>query len=145
MKGLFTEHYIDIPEDKVDVLETMAEKVEELESRQDALISENVELKKALVEVEKDNVLDSMMEGLALSQQEKFAALSEGIDFDGDLSTYKKKLSVIKENYFGTEKKSFTSSNIEEETFEGNSLTESVHIDPSVNKYVQAISRSIKK
>jgi len=145
MKGLFTEHYINIPEDKVDVLETMAEKVEELESRQDALISENVELKKALVEVEKDNVLDSMMEGLALSQQEKFAALSEGIDFDGDLSTYKKKLSVIKENYFGTEKKSFTSSNIEEETFEGNSLTESVHIDPSVNKYVQAISRSIKK
>ena len=145
MKGLFAEHYIDVPQDKVDVLETMAEKVEELEGKQDALIAENVELKKAFVEVEKERLLDSMMEDLALSQQEKFAALSEGIDFDGDLATYQKKLSIIKENYFGSDKKAPASTNIVEETFEGETSTETVHLDPTVSKYVQAISRSIKK
>jgi len=145
MKGLFAEHYIDVPQDKVDVLETMAEKVEELEGKQDALIAENVELKKAFVEVEKERLLDSMMEDLALSQQEKFAALSEGIDFDGDLGTYQKKLSIIKENYFGSDKKVHASTNIIEESFEGETSAETVHLDPTVSKYVQAISRSIKK
>jgi hypothetical protein len=146
LKTLFNEHYISIPENKVDVLESLADKVEELEAKLNESINENVEMKKAFVEVEKTNVFESYLDDLAMSQQEKFKALAEGIDFDGDVETYAKKLSIIKEKYFVSEKTAPVSTNIEEETFEGGeTLTESVNVDPSVNRYVQAISRSLKK
>lgn len=146
LKTLFNEHYISIPENKVDVLESLADKVEELEAKLNESINENVEMKKAFVEVEKTNVFESYLDDLAMSQQEKFKALAEGIDFDGDIETYAKKLSIIKEKYFVSEKTAPVSTNIEEETFEGGeTLTESVNVDPSVNRYVQAISRTLKK
>ena len=144
LRGLFTEHYINVPQEKVDVIETLASKVEELEAMLDEQISENVEIKRSLVEAEKKEVFESFLDDLALSQQEKFKALSEGIEFDGDLDTYARKLEVIKEAYF-TEKKTFTSTNIEEETFEGETTANVVNVDPSVNRYVQAISRTTKK
>ena len=145
LKNLFAEHYIEVPEDKVDVIEALADKVEVLEAKLDEQINENVEIKRAMVEVEKETVLESYFDGLALSQQEKFAALAEGVDFDGDIDTYSRKLSIIKETYFVSSKRAPTSTNIEEETFEGDVTTGTIGIDPSVNKYVQAISRSIKK
>ena len=144
LKGLFAEHYIDVPEEKVDVLEALASKVEELEANLDETINENVELKKIVAEVEKDDILESLSEGLALSQVEKFKALAEGIDFDGDLETYAKKLAFVKESYFNA-KKTITSTNIEEETFEGEVATTTVSVDPTVNRYVQAISKTVKK
>jgi hypothetical protein len=143
LKGLFAEHYINVPEDKVDVIETLASKVDELEAMLDEQIIENVEIMRSLVEAEKKEVIESFLNNLALSQQEKFKALSEGVEFDGDLETYARKLEIIKEAYF-TEKKVFTSTNIEEETFEGDTAANVVHVDPSVNRYVQAISRTTK-
>jgi len=145
LKNLFAEHYIEVPEDKVDVIEALADKVEVLEAKLDEQINENVEIKRAMVEVEKETVLESYFDGLALSQQEKFAALAEGVDFDGDIDTYSRKLSIIKETYFVNARRAPTSTNIEEETFEGEVTSGTIGIDPSVNKYVQAISRSIKK
>jgi hypothetical protein len=145
MKNLFAEHYIDVPQEKVDVLEALAAKVEELEEMLDETISENSDLKAAFVDVEKKEVFESTIQDLAMSQQEKFKALAEGIDFDGDLETYAKKLAIIKENYFATEKKAPAESNITEETFEGETATNTVSIDPSVNRYVQAISKTIKR
>lgn len=144
LRSLFAEHYIDVPSDKVDVLEAMAEKVAALEEKMDEVISENVELKNALVEDYRQDVFAELASDLALTQQEKFAALAEGIEFDGDLDTYAKKLMIVKENYFNTETTSY-SSNIEEETFEGE-LTESTKsVDPVVGRYVQAIARTVKK
>jgi len=144
LRNLFAEHYIDVPSDKVDVLEAMAEKVAALEEKMDEVISENVELKNALVEDYRQDVFAELASDLALTQQEKFAALAEGIEFDGDLDTYAKKLMIVKENYFNTETTSY-SSNIEEETFEGE-LTESTKsVDPVVGRYVQAIARTVKK
>lgn len=145
LKGLFAEHYIDVPEDKIDVIESLAQKVEQLEEQNDSLITENVNLKHAFVDVERENVLESFMSDMALSQQEKFAALAEGIDFDGDLDTYARKLSIIKENYFGVERVATTSTNIEEETFEGEETPVVQAADPTISRYAQAISRSIKK
>ena len=145
LKGLFAEHYIDVPQEKVNVIESLAAKVEELESMLDEQISENTEIKRALVDSEKKEVYESFVTDLALSQQDKFAALAESVDFDGDLEVYARKLSYIKENYFATEKKAPTSTNIEEETFEGESELNNSSIDPSVNRYVQAIARGIKK
>lgn len=145
LKGLFAEHYIDVPQEKVNVIESLAAKVEELESRLDEQISENVQIKRALVDSEKKEVYESFVSDLALSQQDKFAALAESVDFDGDLEVYARKLSYIKENYFASEKKAPSSTNIVEETFEGETETNNVSIDPVVNRYVQAISRGIKK
>lgn len=144
LQGLFAEHYIDVPEDKVNVLEALAAKVEALEDRLDDTINENTELKAVVAEVERNEIFESLCEGLAFSQVEKFRALAEGIDFDGDVETYGRKLSFVKENYFKT-KSSVYASNIEEETFEGEESTSTVSIDPTVNRYVQAISKTIKK
>ena len=143
LQGLFAEHYISVPQEKVNVLEALADKVAALEDKLDDSINENVELKRIFAEVEREDVLDSLSEGLALTQQEKFKALAEGIEFDGDIESYAKKLTFVKENYF-SKKQVATSTNIEEETFEGESSTSTVSVDPVVNRYVQAISKSVK-
>lgn len=144
LKNLFAEHYIDVPQDKVDVIESLADKVAALEQKLDEAISENAEIKNSLLEVEKDNVIADVAEDLTMSQQEKFAALAEGIEFDGDLEKFADKLQFVKESYFGAEKKA-TTTNIEEETFEGEVSPQTVSVDPAVNKYVQAIARSVKR
>jgi hypothetical protein len=143
LKSLFAEHYINVPQEKVDVLEALAEKVEALEGKLDEVITENAELKVVLAEESAKNIFEGLSSDLALTQQEKFAALAEGIEFDGNLETYERKLKIIKENYFGAEKTSY-SSNIEEETFEGE-VSQSVNLDPQVNRYVQALARTVKK
>lgn len=142
LKGLFVEHYIDIPEEKANVVESLAAKVEELEAMLDESINENAELKTTILESNKQEVLDELAEGLTMNQGEKFFALAEGIEFDGDLEVFAKKLSVVKENYFT---RSVTTTNLEEETFEEGEVISSASIDPSVNRYVQAISRTVKK
>jgi hypothetical protein len=143
LKNLFAEHYIDMPEEKISVVEELAAKVERLESALDETINENAELKDALLESERQEIVSEVAEGLTLSQSEKFLSLAEGIEFDGDLEVYAKKLSVVKENYFPATKPQ--TSYIEEETFEGDVGEKNVALDPQVNKYVQAISRTIKK
>ena len=142
LKGLFAEHYIDVPEDKVDVLEAMAMKVEELETSLSEAIDENAELKGLVSESMKQDAISNVAEGLTMNQTEKFFALAEGLEFDGDLETYTKKLSMVKENYFV---KSTAKTNLEEETFEGDTSAPTVFVDPSVNRYVQAITRTVKK
>jgi hypothetical protein len=144
LKGLFAEHYISVPENKIDVVEALAEKVSALEEKLNETITENAELKNAIVADEAEDIFEELASDLALTQQEKFAALAEGIEFDGDLETYSKKLMIIKENYFRNEQTSY-SSNIEEETFEGDIENKTVSHDPQVNRYVQALARTVKK
>ena len=143
LKNLFAEHYIDMPEEKIDVVESLASKVEELESALDETINENSELRKVVLESKRQEIVDDMCEGLTLTQAEKFTALSEGVDFDGNLVNYSKKLEIVKNTYFSESK---SSSNIEEETFEAEIDNNGiVHSDPTINKYAQAISRTVKK
>jgi hypothetical protein len=144
LKNLFSEHYISVPEDKVDVLEALAEKVTSLEEKLDETISENAALKGTLIEDQARDIFEELASDLALTQQEKFAALAEGIEFDGNLNTYAKKLNIIKENYFHNDSTTY-SSNIEEETFEGEISESTRYVDPQVNRYVQAIARNVKK
>ena len=145
LKTLFTEHYINVPQEKVDIVSSMAEKVNVLESQLNDLISENDDLKSNLLDGSKKEVFESLQNGLTLTQQEKFHALSEGIEFDGNLDTYKKKLMIVKETYFKTDQKTVTS-NINEETFEGEVEPEKrVNSDPTINRYVEMISKSVKQ
>jgi hypothetical protein len=143
LKNLFAEHYISVPQEKIDVLEAMAEKVDQLEGKLNQAIEENNELRGVLVTEAAKGIFSELASDLAMTQQEKFAALAEGIEFDGDLDTYARKLSIIKESYFNSEMAQ-PSSHLEEETFEGD-VGETVHIDPQVNRYVQAIAKTIKK
>lgn len=143
LKNLFAEHYIEMPEEKIDVVEELAAKVERLETALDETINENSELKEIVLESHRQEVVGEIAEGLTMSQSEKFLSLAEGVDFDGDLDVYKKKLSVVKESYFPSPKPQ--TSYIEEETFEGEVSDKIVTHDPQVNRYVQAISRTTKK
>ena len=144
LKNLFAEQYIDVPEDKVDALEALADKVSVPEGKLDETISENVELKNMILEAQATEIFEELSSDLALTQRDKFSALAEGVEFDGDLDTYAKKLMVVKENYFGNENTSYSSSNIEEETFEGEITESVVNIDPTVGRYVQALTRTVK-
>ncbi len=144
MKKLFAEHYISVPEEKVDVVEALTEKVSSLEEKLDEAITHNNELRGVLVQESAKQIFANLASDLALTQQEKFASLAEGIEFDGNLEVFAKKLAIIKENYFGVESKASYSSNIEEETFEGEVAQPVTSNDP-INRYAQAIAKTIKK
>jgi len=99
MKGLFEEHYVTIPEEKYDVLETMVEKLDDMETKLNEQIEKNISLNKRLAESVADGILDSVSEGLALSQKEKLASLAESVEFESE-EEYREKLETLKESYF---------------------------------------------
>jgi hypothetical protein len=144
LRNLFAEHYIDVPEEKVNVVEAMAGKVASLEQELDEAIEIIAEKNSVIVEAARREIFEELSSDLALTQQDKFSALAEGIEFDGDLEVYSRKLSIIKENYFRNET-TITTSNIEEETFEGETSETYTNVDPMVNRYVQAIAKTVKK
>lgn len=97
---LVSEHYVTIPEDRVDVVEALSVKVQELEEKLNVQINENIEKSEKLKTYEKEEAIQEVSEGLAMTQIDKLKKLSEGVDFGADIETYKKKLRVIRENYF---------------------------------------------
>ena len=139
LKNLFTEHYIDIPEEKVDLVDDLFEKVEELEQKLDESINDNVEVKKQLAEYKKEETLREFSEGLAYTEKEKLKTLSDGVDFEDD-EQYKEKIEVIKENYFppATESQPQT---ITEEVVNNDSDEEEEKVDPAMSLYVKAMKR----
>jgi len=99
MRGLFEEHYVTIPEEKYDVLESMVEKLDDMETKLNEQIEKNVGLNKRLGESVASNILDQVSEGLAATQKEKLASLSESVEFESEVE-YREKLEVLKESYF---------------------------------------------
>lgn len=143
MKNLFAEHYIVLPEEKVDVVEALTDKVNNLEGKLDEAITHNNELRGILIQESAKQIFTNLATDLALTQQEKFATLAEGVEFDGDLEVFTKKLSIIKETYFGNDSKASYSSNLEEETFEGDIEQSKVGND-IISRYAQAIAKTVK-
>ena len=99
MKGLFEEHYVTIPEEKYDVLESMVAKLDDMETKLNEQIDKNISLNKRLAESVSDNVLDQVSEGLAETQKEKLASLAESVEFESE-DEYREKLETLKESYF---------------------------------------------
>jgi hypothetical protein len=99
MKGLFEEHYVSIPEEKYDVLESMVEKLDDMETKLNEQIEKNIALNVRLSESVADGILDEVSEGLASTQKEKLASLSESVEFESEES-YREKLETLKESYF---------------------------------------------
>ena len=99
MKSLFEEHYVSIPDDKYDVLENMVNKLDEMESKLNEQIENNVALNKRLAESKSDGILSDVAEGLAITQKEKLASLAESVEFESE-KNYREKLVTLRESYF---------------------------------------------
>ena len=119
----------------------LAKRVEELEEKLNEQITENIELRKVTDEVTKEVVFSEVSEGLAATQIEKLQTLAEGVQFD-DEDSFKQKLLIIKENYFPSDKKvvQLITEDVEDEQPE-----QQIETRGQMGRYVQAISRTIKK
>jgi len=99
MKSLFEDHYVSIPEEKYDVLHSMVEKLDDMETKLNEQIEKNITLNKRLSESVADGILESVSDGLAATQKEKLASLAESVEFESD-EEYREKLETLKESYF---------------------------------------------
>jgi len=99
MKSLFEEHYVTIPEDKYDVLESMVEKLDDMETKLNEQIDKNIGLNRRLAESSAQGILDQVSSGLAETQKEKLASLAESVEFESE-EEYREKLETLKESYF---------------------------------------------
>jgi len=136
MKSLFEEHYVTIPEDKYDVLESMVEKLDDMETKLNEQIEKNVSLNARLSESVAEGILDDISEGLASTQKEKLASLSESVEFESE-AQYREKLETIKEAYFASKKES--SSAKTETLSEGVDHSGSESYSPSMAAYMRTI------
>ena len=140
IKTLFTEHYIDIPEEKVDMVDDLFTKVEDLETSLDEEINRGVELQKELAQFKKDDALQSATKDLADTDSEKISKLAEGIEFE-NTEQYIEKLNVLKESYF-PKTDSVTSEITEtDETIELTEEKSPEKVDESMKHYTSAIKR----
>jgi len=149
LKTLFSESYMEVPEDKIDLVDEMADKIESLESDLNEAVSENMELKKVITESATDVVFGEVSEGMTDTDVDKFASMCEGLEYT-DLDEFKSKIEIIKEQYFtGKVNEDVTSSAklIDEETviMHEDNEEETKVVAPEVQPYVDAISRTMKR
>ena len=142
MRGLFEEHYVTIPEEKYDVIESMVDKLDEMEGKLNEQIEKNVALNRRLAESSADVVFGEVTEGLAATQKEKLATLVENVEFESE-ADYREKLVTLKESYFpsnaGAQRDK--SENLSEET----STPNYQDISSSMEHYLQTLNRVSKK
>jgi len=139
LRNLFAEHYIDVPAEKVDLVDELAGKVEELESKLNEEIERGVSYAKALVESRKNEIARDVTEGLTDTQAEKIKSLAEGVEFSTE-DEYKSKLDTIRENYFPSSTKKASGEQLNEQ-FEEEEAKKVIH-DPFVAAVSQAISKT---
>ena len=137
LKSLFEEHYVSLPEDKYDVLESMVEKLDDMEAKLNEQVEKNVALNRRLAESSADVILADVSEGLAETQKEKLASLSESVEFASEES-YREKLETLKESYFPSKKSAPTQAKSE-------TLSEGVDSSPesisgSMASYLKMVS-----
>jgi len=146
LKGLFEEHYIDIPEEKVDIVEELADKVTELEEELNEQINRSVELSRELNEHKKLEAIYAVCEGLTQTQVEKIVALAEGVEFTTE-DEFADKLEMIKESYFPTSIKVADKQEFLDESFHEDESNQEQHkvADPEMEIYAKTISKTLKK
>jgi hypothetical protein len=136
LKGLFEDHYVEIPEEKYDVLEGMVERLDEMEEKLNEQIERNVQLNRRLSEAVSDTILNDVAEGLALTQKEKLASLAESVEFESE-EDYRERLETLKESYF---------TKIPVSSSKGEILLEQADEDygPQMNAYLKALGKYAK-
>ena len=139
---LFKENNIKVPEAKVDVLEQLTARVEQLESELDEEVNKNIELQTAIEEGRRSEVFDEVSEGLVATQVEKFRTLAEGLEF-ADPESFKRKLSVIKEKHFVKGAVPASGVLTEENDVPLDEADKEKLANPAMSRYVQAISNTV--
>ena len=144
MKSLFEEHYVTVPEEKYDVLNSMVDKLDEMEGKLNEQIDRNVALNRRLAESNADGVFTAVSEGLADTQKEKLATLAENVEFESE-EDYREKLDTLKESYFPskTSAPKNTSENLSEEVSTDEVISEET--TPRMQAYLNVLSRAAKK
>ena len=141
LKQLFEEHYVEIPEEKYDVLENMVEKLDDMETKLNEQIERNIQLNKRLSESVADRIFDEISEGLATTQKEKLASLSESVEFESE-TEYRGKLETLKESYFPS--RVVAPSATTETLSEGVDVATEFHSD-TMNAYLRTLSAVAKR
>ena len=142
MKSLFEEHYVTIPEEKYDVIESMVDKLDEMEGKLNEQIEKNVALNKRLAESVSDVVFAEVTDGLAQTQKDKLAGLVENVEFESE-TAYREKLETLKESYFPTKTAQRNKSeNLTEET---GSTDYTSSVSPTMEAYLKTLTRVSKK
>ena len=142
LKGLFKEHYIDVPEEKYNVLDDLTGQVKDLESKLNEQIEKNVNLSKDVSESKRVSLVASVSEDLADTEKEKFASMAENVEFDS-AEKFQEKLETIKESYFPKTKIEEASSNDEVDSVAAN-LPVNSGVSDAMAAYTAAISKDIK-
>ena len=141
LKNLFTEHYIEVPEEKVDIVENLFDKVEELEEKLNSQIQENVKVKDELNDYRKNKILEEVCEDLADTQAEKMKSLVDGVTYEENADDFENKVKMIKESYFPNQVKQ--DENIEQEDVV--SEEEVTQEAPKMNNIMEAYSKAISR
>ena len=142
MKNLFEEHYVSIPEDRYDVLESMVNKLDEMEGKLNEQIDRNVALNKRLAESTSDGILSDVSEGLAVTQKEKLATLAESVEFESE-TEYREKLVTLREAYFPSRPAASAQTDSSEFIAEEGSMNQEV--SGSMAGYLTALGRVTRK
>lgn len=140
LQQVFVEHYIEVPAGKEDLVDDLAEQVEELEGKLGEATEKSVKLAEELEALKRDQIVAEASEGLAATEADKLKSLVEGIDAE-DAEDFAKKVAIVKEAHF---KKDATASNVQESHDEDSSLTEETTTSPRMAAYLAAISRTKK-
>jgi len=140
MRNLFENHYVQLPEEKYDVLENMVEKLDEMETKLNEQIERNIQLNRRLSESVADRIFDVVSDGLAITQKEKLASLAESVEFESE-EEYREKLETLKESYFPTR----TSAPIAQpETLSEGVVSSVEDYSPAMDGYMKALSMLAK-
>ena len=142
MRGLFEEHYVTIPEEKYDVIESMVDKLDEMEGKLNEQIEKNIALNKRLAESVSDVVFAEVTEGLAQTQKDKLAGLVDNVEFESE-TAYREKLNTLRESYFPT--KVAQRNTAENLTEEAGSTDYTGNVSPTMEAYLKTLTRVSKK
>lgn len=143
MRDLFKEHYIDIPEEKYDVIGDMETKIDALSAKLDEQVAVNVAMKKSIQESARKEIVNEFIEGLAKIDEEKFAALTEELSFE-DEDTFKSKVKTIRENYFSSKPSTIIESVVSDLPIQEEEVKHDLtNVDPMVAMYANAIKKLI--
>tara|TARA_R100001463_G_scaffold35957_1_gene77944 strand:+ start:1080 stop:2159 length:1080 start_codon:yes stop_codon:yes gene_type:complete len=141
MRSLFEDHYVTIPEEKYDVIESMVDKLDEMESKLNEQIEHNVALNSRLAESSSDVIFAEVTEGLALSQKDKLASLAENVGFESE-ADYREKLVTLRKSYFPEHN---TQRDHTETISEGTEAVEQTSVTPLMESYMDTLRRVSKK
>jgi hypothetical protein len=143
MKSLFEEHYIDVPEEKYDVLGEMEDHISDLEAKLNEQVSANIELSKTLAEAKRAEIVKTVSEGLTDIETEKFLGLVEELAYE-DATTFKAKVKTIRENYFTNKQNTIVESVVTDAPVEMITEQKKQQIDPAMTAYLSELNKITK-